>query len=68
MRSYKTLDDLFEQPQYTLDPEAVRSSLCLALDDVQDPGNLGTIIRLADWFAESQEAGARHCYPTCRKD
>ena len=25
-------------------------SLCLALDDVQDPGNLGTIIRIADWF------------------
>ncbi len=24
--------------------------LCLALDTVQDPGNLGTIIRLADWF------------------
>ena len=24
--------------------------LCLALDDVQDPGNLGTIIRTADWF------------------
>ena len=22
----------------------------LALDDVQDPGNLGTIIRIADWF------------------
>ena len=39
---------IFEQPQYTLDPEAVRSSLCLALDDVQDPGNVGTIIRTAD--------------------
>jgi len=25
-------------------------SLVLALDDVQDPGNLGTIIRVADWF------------------
>lgn len=25
-------------------------SLALALDDIQDPGNLGTIIRLADWF------------------
>lgn len=25
-------------------------SLCLALDGVRDPGNLGTIIRLADWF------------------
>lgn len=24
--------------------------LCLALDSVRDPGNLGTIIRLADWF------------------
>ena len=25
-------------------------ALCLALDGVQDPGNLGTIIRIADWF------------------
>lgn len=41
---------IFEQPQYTLDSQVVRHSLCLALDDVQDPGNLGTIIRLADWF------------------
>lgn len=27
-----------------------RRSLCLVLDAVQDPGNLGTIVRLADWF------------------
>ena len=26
------------------------SQLILALDDVRDPGNLGTIIRLCDWF------------------
>ncbi|MDW5287847.1 RNA methyltransferase [Formosa sp. PL04] len=26
------------------------SQLCVALDDVRDPGNLGTIIRLCDWF------------------
>lgn len=26
------------------------SGLTLALDGVQDPGNLGTILRLADWF------------------
>ncbi|MCW3804110.1 TrmH family RNA methyltransferase [Plebeiibacterium marinum] len=25
-------------------------NLTIALDDIQDPGNLGTIIRLADWF------------------
>lgn len=23
---------------------------CIALDDIQDPGNMGTIIRIADWF------------------
>lgn len=27
-----------------------QTSLCLALDDVQNPGNFGTIIRIADWF------------------
>ena len=31
-------------------PDAQQSTLTLALDGVQDPGNLGTIIRLADWF------------------
>ncbi len=41
---------VFEQPEYSIQPEVVERSLCLALDDVQDPGNLGTIIRLADWF------------------
>lgn len=28
--------------------------LSLVLDDVRDPGNLGTIIRLADWFGVEQ--------------
>ncbi|MGB9745677.1 MAG: TrmH family RNA methyltransferase [Bacteroidales bacterium] len=27
-----------------------RTDLCLVLDGVQDPGNTGTILRLADWF------------------
>ena len=26
------------------------NNLVLALDDVQDPGNMGTIVRIADWF------------------
>ena len=41
---------VFEQPTWTYDVASVSKSLCLALDDIQDPGNLGTIIRLADWF------------------
>lgn len=30
--------------------EGVSGGLSLALDGVQDPGNLGTIIRVADWY------------------
>lgn len=47
---------LFPLPTTIADPNVPSSELCLALDDVQDPGNLGTIIRLADWF------GIRHIY------
>lgn len=41
---------LFRQPLHEIDLEAPKKRLCLALDDVQDPGNLGTIVRIADWF------------------
>ena len=42
---------LFGLPEMEeLPVEQLCDHLTLALDDVQDPGNLGTIIRLADWF------------------
>ncbi len=41
---------VFEIPSYELTPEQFKGSLSLALDNVQDPGNLGTILRIADWF------------------
>jgi len=31
-------------------PEIIDSDLCIFLDEIQDPGNLGTIIRICDWF------------------
>jgi TrmH family RNA methyltransferase len=37
-------------PEHSLSWEEIAGDLCLALDGIQDPGNLGTIIRLADWF------------------
>ncbi len=40
---------VFDMPKYEL-PIVDASKLVLALDTVQDPGNLGTIIRTADWF------------------
>lgn len=39
-----------EVPKYELNHEELRDQLTLVLDDVRDPGNLGTIIRIADWF------------------
>lgn len=35
-------------------PAQVKGQVVLALDGIQDPGNLGTIIRIADWFGVSQ--------------
>ena len=47
---------LFRKKNETTGKDEIIRSLCLALDGVQDPGNLGTIIRLADWF------GIRHIF------
>lgn len=41
---------VFEKPSHDIDLQYLKNKLSIALDDVQDPGNLGTIIRLADWF------------------
>lgn len=35
----------------TLTPLELEHGLTLALDGVQDPGNVGTLLRVADWFA-----------------
>jgi TrmH family RNA methyltransferase len=36
--------------QFDEQPVKATGRLVLALDHIQDPGNLGTIIRIADWF------------------
>ncbi len=38
------------QKQWTITGDEARKNLVLALDNIQDPGNMGTILRLADWF------------------
>ena len=49
---------IVEIPRYRLDAAHVGQRLTLALDDVQNPGNLGTIIRLADWFGIGEILGS----------
>lgn len=41
---------LFKQPAWNLTDANPSTELILCLDGIQDPGNLGTIIRIADWF------------------
>jgi len=47
--------------KFPAEAPAVTDEFCLYLDTLQDPGNFGTIIRIADWF------GIKHivCSPGC---
>lgn len=38
------------QPAHDIDESELSNDLSLVLDRISDPGNLGTIIRIADWF------------------
>lgn len=42
---------LFKIPE---EKTIIESGLIIALDDVRDPGNLGTILRLCDWYGVEQ--------------
>ncbi len=37
-------------PKYTMNEKMVRKDISLYLDGIRDPGNMGTILRIADWF------------------
>lgn len=50
MQSPQEVLAVFDIPKQESEPAIPTGHLSLALDGVQDPGNLGTIIRLADWF------------------
>ncbi|WP_209319845.1 TrmH family RNA methyltransferase [Ancylomarina longa] len=41
---------VFHIPKFKIQDDIIQNSLSLLIDDIQDPGNLGTIIRIADWF------------------
>lgn len=43
-------------PEFQYTEAEIRNTLSLVLNGIQDPGNLGTILRVADWF------GIRHVF------
>lgn len=52
MSMLKTASDVMAVYEFKVVPaiEMLDKKLSLVLDGIQDPGNLGTIIRIADWF------------------
>lgn len=56
---------VYEIPDRTADLTFADDTLILALDTIQDPGNLGTIIRVADWYGITDIIASREtadCY------
>ena len=56
-----TMLAVVEQPNNRLSIDKLCHKLVVALDGVQNPGNLGTIIRLADWFGVEEIICSREC-------
>ena len=53
MSQFTTPSDVmavYEIPEVDYNDDEVRNGLNIVLDNIQDPGNLGTIMRLADWY------------------
>jgi TrmH family RNA methyltransferase len=46
LKSTRNCIGIFKMPEPTID----ESDVVFALENLQDPGNLGTIIRIADWY------------------
>lgn len=44
-----------------LDPALLNHGLTLLLDGIQDAGNLGTLLRIADWFAFDRVVASSDC-------
>ncbi len=61
MQSPQMVVALFKMDNPQWDDNFARQNLCIALDGVQDPGNMGTICRLADWFGIEHIVCSRSC-------
>lgn len=54
---------VFRQPVFAAN-SGLKDNIVLLLDGIQDPGNLGTIIRIADWFGVNLVVAGMDCADT----
>ncbi len=50
-----------KMPEVLLDAALLTNDLTLYLDGIQDPGNMGTILRIADWFGLPYVFCSKYC-------
>jgi len=55
-------------PYYNISPADAENEFIIALDGINDPGNLGTIIRTADWFGIKKIVCSRDCADASSQD
>jgi TrmH family RNA methyltransferase len=52
---------IMQMPEQAIDWAQFQQGLSLYLDGIQDPGNMGTILRIADWFGITTVLCAKNC-------
>jgi len=65
LKSTREVIALATMPQHKLIVDEIKGKITIALDRIQDPGNLGTIIRIADWYGIENiicSQGSADCY------
>lgn len=50
LKNPSSIIGVFEIPEYKFNISDIKNKISLFCDGIQDPGNLGSIIRTADWF------------------
>jgi TrmH family RNA methyltransferase len=52
---------VLNRPTYSSGDVTLSNQLAIYLDGIQDPGNMGTILRIADWFGITYVFCAKNC-------
>ena len=52
---------VFEIPKYQLNKNDLKNKLVIALENICDPGNMGAIIRIANWFGITDVLCSKEC-------
>lgn len=61
LKSAPEIIAVLQIPHQEINWMEIKSELTLVLDAIQDPGNLGTIVRLADWFGIQNIVCSEEC-------